>query len=61
MRNECKALLKHLLIPKKVKSSLQVLIKNVVSILIRMKSFMLRIHSKVMDANVRQSAIKAKL
>ena len=58
---ECKALSKHLLILKKVKSNLQVLIKSAVSIPIRMKSFMLRTHSKVMDANVKQSAIKAKL
>ena len=61
MRSECKALSKHLQIPKKVKSNPQVLIKSAVSIPIRMKSFMLRTHSKVMDANVRQSAIKAKL
>lgn len=58
---ECKALSKHLLILKKVKSNLQVLIKSAVSIPIRMKSFMLRTHSKVTDANVKQSAIKAKL
>ena len=61
MRSECKALSKHLLIPKKVKSKLQVLIKSAVSIPIRMKSFMLRTHSKVMDANEKQSAIKVKL
>ena len=61
MRSECKALSKHLPILKKVKSNPQVLIKSAVSIPIRMKSFMLRTHSKVMDANVKQSAIKAKL
>ena len=60
-RQEYRAHSKHPLIPKRVKSNLQVLIKIEVSIPIRMKSFMLRTHSKVMDANVRQSAIKAKL